>query len=243
MDINSSVPIYLQLKNYLKDKIVNKVYLPGDLLPSEKELAGRFNISRMTVRQAIATLQHEGLIFREKGRGTFVARNIIEKQVELLSFSQDMKNRKMEPGSKVIDYLQIDPDASIREKLQLEEKEQVYLLKRLRLADHIPMAIEYCYLPCRLFPGLLKYNMETCSLYEIIQSDFYFKFSFARQVLAATKLARDDASLLLIKGPGFVLMASRTLYSDNNTALEYTETLYHPERYQYTMTLHKAPEV
>lgn len=237
IDKNSSVPIYFQLKNSLKEKIIGKVYLPGGLLPSEKELAQRFSISRMTVRQAIQALQSEGLVYKEKGRGTFVARNIIEKNAELQSFTQDMISRGFAPGSRTVHFGEIAPDRNVQAKLELAPGDRVYFLKRLRLADSAPMAVEYCYLPCKLFPGLPKYNLETCSLYEIIKNDYHYKFGYSKQLVSAVRLAREDAGLLLLKGLGFSLQSARILFADSNMPLEYTETLYHPERYQYTMIL------
>jgi GntR family transcriptional regulator len=236
-DKNLPIPIYVQLKNYIKENIDNKTYAPGQMLPSEREFTEKFSVSRMTVRQAISDLVNEGLLYREQGKGTFIARNIIEKQAELLSFSQDMANRGFTPGSRLIEFSESIPNEFVREKLQLGPDERIYNIKRLRLADNMPMAIENCHLPAKLYPNLFKYNFERCSLYEIMKDDYGIKYSHAQQVIEVKKLKKNDALLLLEKENGYCLMASRTLFSDDNVIIEYTETGYHPDRYKYTMIL------
>lgn len=235
IDKNLPIPIYIQLEDYIKENINKKIYLPGQMLPSERELTEKFDVSRMTVRQSISALVNEGLLYKEQGRGTFVARNIIKKDVELMSFSQDMVNRGFIPGSKLIEFVEITPNEYILEKLKLNSDDKVYHLKRLRLADSLPMAIENSYIPEKVFPNLIKYNMEICSMYNIFKEDYGIKFDYAEQVLEACKLKKQDALLLLGKENGFCLLGSRILYSTDNIPIECTETSYHPDRYKYTM--------
>lgn len=235
IDKNLPVPIYIQLKNYIKESINKKLYLPGQMLPSERELTEKFDVSRMTVRQSISELVNEGFLYKEQGKGTFVARNIIEKDIELMSFSQDMIKRGFVPGSKLIEFVEITPNEHILDNLKLNTDDRVYYLKRLRLADSLPMAIEDSYIPEKVFPNLIKYNMELCSLYNIFKEDYGIKFSYAKQELEACKLKKHDALFLLGKENGFCLLGSRILYTIDNIPIEYTETSYHPDRYKYTM--------
>jgi GntR family transcriptional regulator len=237
IDKNSSIPIYAQLKEIIKERIENKAYLPGQMIPSEKEFTEKYNISRMTVRQAITDLVNEGILVREKGKGTYVAKNVIEKQLELQSFSQDMNGRGLAPGSRIIKFEEVKASEEVREYLKLEENDTVYFINRLRLADNTPMAMEYCYLPSRLFPNLFKYNMENWSLYEILKNDYQLKFGYAEQTIRAVKMHKNEAILILNQEKGFGLLASRILYSMDNVPVEYTKTLYHPERYVYNMIL------
>lgn len=237
IDKNSSVPIYVQLKKVIKERIENKVYLPGQMIPSEKEFTEKYNISRMTVRQAIADLVNEGILIREKGKGTYVARNVIEKQLELQSFSEDMKGRGLVPGSRIIKVEEVKASEEVAEHLKLKENDTVYFINRLRLADNTPMAIEYCYLPCKLFPNLFKYNLENWSLYEILKNDYYLKIGYAEQTIRSVKMHKNEAILILNQEKGFGLLATRILYSMDNVPVEFTKTVYHPERYVYNMIL------
>lgn len=234
---NSSIPIYIQLKKIIKERIENKAYLPGQIIPSEKELTEKYNISRMTVRQAITDLVNEGVLIREKGKGTYVAKNVIEKRSELQSFSEDMKGRGMVPGSRIIKFEEVKATEEVMEYLKVQPDEKVYFLNRLRLADNTPMAIEYCYLPSKLFPDLFKYNMENWSLYEILKNDYKLEIGYAEQNIRAVKMRKNEAILILNQEKGFGLLASRILYSIDNVPVEYTKTLYHPERYVYNMIL------
>lgn len=109
IDKQSPIPIYYQIMEQLKAQIKSGELLPDMPLPSEREYAEQFGISRMTVRQALSNLVNEGFLYRLKGRGTFVSKPKMEQALQgLTSFTEDMKSRGMTPGSRLIDYQLID---------------------------------------------------------------------------------------------------------------------------------------
>jgi GntR family transcriptional regulator len=205
LDKNSSVPIYAQLERIIKDNIKEKKYLPGEPLPTERELTELFGVSRMTIRQAISNLVNEGVLYRIPGKGAYVSKEVIEKKLEIESFSEDMEKRGLTPGSKIIYFEKIAPDEEIKEKLKLSTSEEIFFLNRLRLANDEPMAIEYCYLPEKYYPGLIKYDFARCSLYEIIKEEYSIQHKYMKQSIKAVNMNKEEAKMLLGKTSGFGL--------------------------------------
>ena len=127
------------------------------MLPAESELMQRFGVSRITVRQVLDMLVRDGLIYRQQGRGTFVAHPTIEQtQVRIVSFTEDMRQRGFRPGTEVLEAGLMPAPADIAGKLAVEPGEELAHLRRLRLADDEPMSIEDAYLVHRYFPGVLS---------------------------------------------------------------------------------------
>ncbi len=231
----SSVPIYVQLEEYIKQKIKERVYLSGESLPTERELTELFDVSRMTVRQAISNLVHQGVLYKIPGKGAFVSKEVIEKKLEIQSFSQDMEKRGLTPSSKILYFEKITPDNEMKLKLQLSENEQIYFINRLRLANNEPMAIEYCYLPEKYYPDLMKYNLEKCSLYTLMKQEYHAIFNYMKQDIKAINMSKKEAEMLLGKARGFGIASFRTIFNDEEIPVEHTKTIYNPDRYTFNM--------
>lgn len=237
MDKSSTIPIYIQLEESIKGKIENKDYLPGEALPTERELTELYGVSRMTIRQVISNLVNKGVLYKIRGKGAFVSKEVIEKKLDIESFSEDMMKRGLTPGSILIRFEKIDCTDEIKEKLELEDNEDIYLLNRLRLADNEPIAIEYCYLPEKFFPDLIKYNMVHCSLYRIMKEEYNIHFNYMKQSLKAISLNKNQSEMLLGKPKGVGLVSERLMYNIDGFPIEFTKTIYHSERYTFNMVL------
>lgn len=235
LDKNSSVPIYVQLEEYIKKKIKERVYLPGQSLPTERELTELFGVSRMTIRQAISNLVHQGVLYKIPGKGAFISKEVIEKKLEIESFSEDMEKRGLIPSSKVLYFEKIIPNSEIKLKLQLSENEEVYFINRLRLANNEPMALEFCYLPEKYFNNLMKYNLVQCSLYKLMKEEYNVNFNYMKQNIKAINMSKKEAETLLGKTKGFGLVSLKTIYNEEEQPIEYTKTIYNPDRYSFDM--------
>src|SRR6185437_3073471 len=138
------VPRYYRLKQILRGHVTNGEWKPGDVIPSERELSGTFNVSRMTARQAVSELVNEGIFFREQGRGTFVARRgkIPIPLHRLSGFTEDILARGQRPSTKVLSAQLIGADADTAKRVQIPVGQSIVRLQRLRLEDDEPLAIE-----------------------------------------------------------------------------------------------------
>src|SRR5437667_3285359 len=166
LDRQSVVPLYYQIQQGLSEQIRSGELKPGALMPSEQEIAARLGVSRMTARQALKSLCSRGLAFSQRGRGTFVSRMKLEKNFrQLLSFSEEMKDRGSQPRSRVLAFRQIHPGEDVVEALHLNPSEQVILLRRVRMADSAPLCVEATHLPVRLCQDLMENFDPSGSLY------------------------------------------------------------------------------
>jgi GntR family transcriptional regulator len=234
---DSPLPIYYQLEQGIKDLIEKSKLKPGEMIPSERELAETYEISRMTVRQAINNLVNDGYLVRKRGKGTFVAANKIEQPLKgLTSFSEDMRARGMEPGTKVLDFQTIQASKYVSEQLQISEGAKVYEIKRVRLADHLPMALETSYIPCNLVFGLTR-EIVSGSMYEFIENHLGLKIKSGVQVLEASIARKVEAEILEIKEGAPVLLIQRISYLENSQPLELVKSVYRGDRYKFIVEM------
>jgi GntR family transcriptional regulator len=149
IDPYSCVPRYHQLFTILKQKIDDGEWKRNESIPSERSLELMYNVSRTTIRQTLDLLSDYGYIYREHGRGTFVAPAIMQNSVnELISFSDDMSSRGFQPGQRILKIQYIEPSGLVRQKLELDTTiNTVLYIERVRLADGIPIGIQYAYVP------------------------------------------------------------------------------------------------
>ncbi|GGL62338.1 GntR family transcriptional regulator [Sporolactobacillus putidus] len=238
IDRRSPVPMYYQIEKYIEDLIENKNLKQGDRIPSEREFTEQFQVSRMTVRQAVMDLVNAGILLRRKGKGTFVSgQRKIEKSLNGLSgFSEDMINRGMKPDSKLLDFQKIRPPASVVKRLSLGEGEEVYAIKRTRLADDRPMAIETTFIPASLVPGLTR-QASNQSLYDYIEKECGLTIDHADQSLEAVLVTAAEAAILDVPKGSPVLLIERCAYLAGGKTLEYTRSLYRADRYKFMIRL------
>src|SRR5919112_5355801 len=164
---NSSIPIYSQVERIVMDMIDSGKLSPGQRAPSEREIAETLGISRMTARAAMSNLVADGYLHSVPGKGTFVSNPKMRQELlELTSFTEDMRNRGLKPGSRLLD-IGVTHQASekIYRTLELPVEEDLVRIHRLRTADEEPMCLETSYLPRSYVPWLLEEDFETRSLY------------------------------------------------------------------------------
>src|SRR5215470_16644322 len=138
----------------------------GDAIPSERLLGTELGVSRLTVRAALDELVREGRLTRRRGSGTFVAEPKVAKGMAFTSFSDDMRQRGLTPGSRTLEFGSIPAGARLGRILHVSPSEPVLSIKRLRLADGDPMAVELLHVRESLFPGLTARELEESSFYD-----------------------------------------------------------------------------
>ncbi|MEH7223991.1 GntR family transcriptional regulator [Bacillus sp. JJ1566] len=233
---NSPVPIYFQIEQQVREKIEKKELKPGDMIPSEREFAEKYQISRMTVRQAINNLVNEGYLQRVRGKGTFVAVKKFEKNVQKLTgFSEDMRSRGLEPETRVLSFIVIEADSLIASRLKVEEKAKVYQIERLRLADKEPIAYEVFYMSADLVPDLTWEEAER-SIFKHVEEKGLYIVSGVQEVEAITAHKRE-ASILGIKVGAPILYIQQVSQLEEQQPLEYVKSYYRADRYKYKVEM------
>lgn len=230
----SPLPRYYQLKEIMREKINSNEWKPGDLIPSERELGEQYGISRMTARQAITELVNEGLFYREQGKGTFVSRHKITQQlIRLTGFTEDMKARGQQPGSKIISAKMIPADETVAEQLHIKPGLMIFQLQRLRLADEEPLAIEVSNLFFHGCERLIEEDLENNSLYRLLESKYKLPLMEAEQQLEAGLIGPEEAQLLNIPVGSAALFVRRTTYSEHDQPIEYVRSIYCGSKYVF----------
>lgn len=237
IDKNSPLPIYYQIEAYIKDKIVKGDLKTGDVLPSEREYSQLFEVSRMTIRQAINKLVNDGFLYRKKGSGTFVAEKKFEQALQgLTSFTEDMKARGLTPSSYLLHFEIIPASIQVAATLQVAENTPVYEIKRIRLADDIPMALETCFISANLVKGLTE-EIIAESIYEYIEGKLQLNIGEATQVIEASLANETEIDLLHINKGAPILLIERCTYLTNGTPFEVVRSTYRADRYKFVSQL------
>jgi GntR family transcriptional regulator len=155
-------------------------------VPSEQEIAARLGVSRMTARQALKSLCHLGFTYNQRGKGTFVSRNKLEKNFrQVLSFSEEMAARGAQPRSRVLAFERVTADPEVADVLKLPAGEEVVRLRRVRMADTSPVCIECTCVPARLCPDLLENFEPRASLYRTLSERYGISIDAADEVVEA----------------------------------------------------------
>lgn len=234
---NSPVPIYYQIEELIKDLIEKGELKPGDALPAEREYAEKYQISRMTVRQAFTQLVNDGYLYRLQGKGTFVAERKLEQPLQgLTSFTEDMKERGLEPGSQLIHFEVMPATSQIAHQLSIPEYGPVYEIKRIRLADNIPMALETNYISANLIKGLTE-QIVNKSLYEYIEGQMDLKIDHASQVIESSIANEVEAKYLKIQMGAPVMLIQRNTFLHDGTPVEYVISSYRADRYKFMIQM------
>ena len=241
IDRSSKLPLYHQLYEILRDHILRGEWQPGDMIPPESELTERYQVSRTTVRQVLDMLVNENLIYRQQGRGTFVAHPTLDQTlVRIVSFTEDMRQRGFEPGTKVISSDLVSAPADIAQRLEIQPGEELARLKRLRLADGEPMSVEESYLVHRYCPGVLQGDYASHPLRRALESDYGIRLVRAKQVIRALPTPSDLGRMLSMRpAKSALLYIERVSYSQQDVPVEFLRIYYRGDRYALYSELHE----
>lgn len=236
----SYVPLYVQIVDRITEKVNSGEWSPGAKLPSERELAQTYDVSRLTARQALQTLVSQGIVYVQQGRGTFVAQSTVRAQLSSFdSFSREMRRRGLEPSSRVLIQRLVQPSSHIRAKLQLSEGDPALQLDRLRLADGVPIALESSFINIRLFPGLENHDLENNSLYDLMGKVYGVYPEWADAEIEAHNVTAPEAEMLQISPHQAVLVTYHLIYNRAFEPLEYVKAFYRSDRFTLYVGRHR----
>jgi GntR family transcriptional regulator len=231
------LPHYVRIREDLRAEMQTGRLEPGQKLPCEDELASRYGVSRMTVRQSLTDLIDEGLVFRRHGVGTFVApRHIDRDHSRLTNFFEKAEQDGVRAEAQVLSKQIVPAKRQVASALGLDEGDPVIEIKTLRLANDVPLAVHDAHLPYRLVPDLLKADIASGPIWSLLEGDGY-RVKQAVQRVEAREADEELAELLGIEEGAPILYKERTVYAQDGTALEFVYCYNRGDRYSLTMTL------
>ena len=211
----------------------------GEQLPSENELAVKFKVSRMTIRESIEDLVDEGLLYRRHGVGTFVAYPHLQRDhTRLTSFFDKAENEGMQIQAKLLKLEVIAAKPKVAEALDIPVGSHVIRVKTLRFANNVPITVHDAYMPHKLFPNLVNENLEVQHLWTLFEKAGN-RVKRAVQKLEAREASKDVAELMKIKEGAPILFKERTVYADDGTPVEFTYCYNRGDIYSLTVALER----
>jgi GntR family transcriptional regulator len=227
------VPLYYQLQQFLLEQINSGALKAGEAILSEKVISAQMGISRMTVRQALKSLCSQGFLYSERGKGTFVSKTKLQKKLRsVLSFTEEMSNQGSRPSSKVLSFAVAQADLKTAEALRISPKEKVISLRRLRLTEGIPMAIEWSHIPIHFCPDLLETFDARGSLYKRLAEGYGIHIVVTEEIAEAALANAEESRLLKISNRSPVFRFERTSYLRDGKSVEYVNSTYRGDRYK-----------
>lgn len=233
LNYNNSIPLYIQLKEQIEQKIISGDY--KGKIPSEREIMDEFYVSRSTVRQALDELVNNNILIKKPGKGTFVALKPIKDWLgHLSSTSETIHKMGMKAGAELVDVSKITAPKHLQRDFQLKD---TFHIKRIRYADNIPIGIETSYYPIHIGEKLSRFDLENVPLYDLIENQLEVRTKEAEQIIRAGTIYREDAKLLGVKENTTMLYVERTLLDVNNQFVEYESAAYRADMYSFKVNL------
>jgi len=223
---DEDVPFYKQLRNKILDEIESGKLKHGDKLPSERDLAEQFQVSRMTARHTLSMLEREGVVERRVGSGTFINNKKIEMDfVTFNSFTKNMLNKGLIPSTQILSIQKMEATANLAQKLKLAQGDMMFAIKRLRLVNETPIAIEESFLPEKLCPGLNDIITENDSLYELLEREYGIVLVMAKEYMQVTVSDESESKLLKIRSESPCIFQEAVAFDKDEHEIEFSTSL------------------
>lgn len=237
IDRTSPVPLYHQLAQQLTAAIEGGLLKPGDPFENELSLAERLDLSRPTVRRAIAEMVSQGLLVRRRGIGTTVANEVIHRRDELTSLYEDLERSGRTPVTTVLSYDAEAFSERAATALGLPADSPMVSIERLRLAGDVPLAILHNWLPPQ-YADVTEAELTTTGLYDLLRQRGA-KMVVAQQTIGARSPGSRERKLLGLSKSAPLLTMTRKAYSADGTAVEFGDHCYRADQYAFDITVHE----
>jgi len=208
----------------------------GTAIPSERQLSADLGVSRLTVRAALDDLTREGYLVRRRGSGTYVQQPKISQQLTMTSFSEDMRRRGMVPGSRTLSLTRQLAGARLGRFLNVSPGDEIVVVKRLRLADGVSMAIETLHIPSAVVPGVKAGDLEG-SFYELLRAKYGIEIASGIQAIEPTVTNEEESEALGVPLHSPAFLFERTSRDARGRTLEFVHSIYRGDRYRIVTEL------
>ncbi len=237
IDRQSPIPMYFQLKQILLEKIEGQEWLPGALIPSEQEFQDMYGLSRTTVRQTLSELVYEGVLVRQRGRGTYVSRpKLTHGPTKRLNLTEMIRQQGLEPGWRILERRWVQPNRHIQEVMHLNPETRVYRIVRLRLVNDEVIGYHAIYLTERYVAYIDAPALERGESTAYIEKAPEMQSSMAQRSIEA--VAADDvrARALGIEEGSPLLQIERVISATDGTVIEFLQAAYRGDRFKYQIS-------
>jgi len=233
MKLNKDLPtpLYHQVKNYLEERITLD-WEEGHQLPSEKELAQQFNVSNITVKRAIHDLVNRGLLYRQRGRGTFVSKKEDKDIFQLVTLRNELEDTRSHPH-KILSFKKVKAGVNIGKALSIKPTDEVYKIHRLKIEEKNPVVIEYTYIPTSLFPGLTEQIIDDDLIYNMFTNKYGMSLDKAKIFFSTIIASEYEANLLQISEGEQLFVIERYTYNESREVLEYSKFIIRQDKARY----------
>lgn len=244
INFESHIPYYIQLMDILRDKVQQKTWVPGDQIPSEQSLCEHYQVSRTVVRQALRELEHEGVINRKKGKGTFISHPKISEGLvqKLTGFYHDMVERGLKPVTKVLHHDVVPANEKVARYLNIMPGEKVIDIQRLRSINDEPIQIVTTYIPYDMCPALASVDLTHRSLYEYLETEHGIVIAKGQRYIEAVLASDTEAALLGIERRSPLLMLDSVSFLDDGRPIEYYHAVHRGDRSRFEVELVRLRE-
>ena len=241
LQLESKLPLHQQLMMIIKKNIASKKIFPGDKLPTEEEFCNAFGVSRSTVRSAIGALEEEGLVVRVRGKGTFLSKSKLQKEIEQsYSFFHEMKSANLDASSKLLEFQMISAGDELAALFGLQPEELIYKFERLRMVEAEPLLLETTFLPVKIHPTLTVEQLENGSLYDSLRDDAGIFPYLAEETYESIILDEKTAKVLNCPGPSCGFLVKRITKQKSGQVYELTQSLMRGDRAKILITLQQG---
>ena len=225
-------PLYHQVKDYLEENIIQGNWEEGYQLPAERELAKQFNVSSITVKRAIHDLVDRGLLYRQRGKGTFVSKKEDKDIFQLVTLRNEASDQTSHPH-KTLSFKVIEAGNSIGPALNIQSTDKVYKIHRLKIEDSNPVVIEYTYIPTSIFPNLKRQAIDDDLIYNMFVNKYGVYLDKAKLYFSTIIASDYDSNLLNIPKGEQLFVIERYTYTQDEKAVEYSKFIIKQDKTRY----------
>jgi GntR family transcriptional regulator len=238
MTVAQDSPLYSRVETVLAGEIADGVLKVGDQLPTEDVLITRFEVSRITIRRAIQNLVGRGLVEIRRGKGTFVALpQMTQELTELSGFVEDMQAVGRKPTARVISKEVVTADSTVASHLALTKGERVVRIRRVRLADGVPVSFDETFLPLEIGKKIITNNLKREPIFSLLERKYDVPLIEAEYKLEAVAAEAEVAAALRVKQGSPIFLIERTSYSTGNRPVDYEKLYYRGDLVRFVTCL------
>lgn len=224
------IPMHIQLRDLIREKIEEGEFKYGELIPSEREFSAKYGLNRMTVRNAISALVSEGLLKKVHGKGTFVTKPKIGNDLyKLQGFGQMLLDKGIKPSTKLVYSGKRQAGYKYASIFGIKEEDYIYRIVRLRLGDNEPISLEDTYVPYDIIKDIELNDFQVHSLYELFEVN-NIKLSTGYETLTIVKVRRSEAKLLNVIPGSSVFLLENTSLNTSKKVVEFTRSYVSSEK-------------